>query len=136
MSDNPTPPPAPPPMNQPNESQVRTWHMWAHLSALAGYIVPFGNILGPLIIWQMKKGEIPSVESHAKAAMNFQITVLIGVIACIILGVLLSFICIGFLLFPVAGILGICGLVFAIIAGLKANEGKEYKYPYSLNLIK
>jgi uncharacterized Tic20 family protein len=65
----PTPPPSP-------ESQARMWNMLCHLSALAGFIgIPFGNILGPLIVWQIKKNEFPSVDVHGKAALNFQITV-------------------------------------------------------------
>lgn len=121
----------------PTESDIRTWHMWCHLSALAGLVgVPFGNVLGPLIVWQIKKNEIPSVEAHAKAALNFQITVLIAVLITIIAAIVLSLILIGFLLIPVAIAIGICGAVFAVIAGIKANEGKEYRYPYSFTFIK
>ena len=78
------PPPAtpvPPPPGS-SESQARTWNMFCHLSALAGYIgVPFGNVIGPLIVWQIKKNEIPSVDAHGKAALNFQITVLLAGVA-------------------------------------------------------
>ena len=111
--------------------------MWCHMSALAGLIgVPFGNVLGPLIVWQIKKDEIPSVIEHGKAALNFQLTVIIAAILTMIAAIILSFILIGFLLIPVAIIIGICGAVFAVIAGLKANEGKEYRYPYSFTFIK
>jgi uncharacterized protein len=141
MNETPNQPPAPQSPNpvptlSTQESQMRTWNMLCHLGALAGFIIPFGSVLGPLIIWQIKKNEIPSVEAHGKAALNFQLTVLIATLGCVIVGFILSFILIGFLLFPVAIAIGICGLVFAIIAGLKANEGKDYRYPYSFNLIK
>lgn len=109
--------------------------MWCHLRALAGFFVPFGNVLGPLIVWQIKKAEIPSVEVHAKAALNFQLTVLIAVVAGFILAFVLSFFCIGWLLFPAVMLIGVAGIVFSIIAGVKANEGKEYQYPWSLKLI-
>jgi hypothetical protein len=109
--------------------------MWCHLSALAGLLVPFGNVLGPLIVWQIKKAEIPSVEVHGKAALNFQLTVLIAVVAGSIAAFVLSFFCIGWLLFPVVMVIGIAGIVFSILAGIKANEGREYQYPYSLKLI-
>jgi uncharacterized protein len=133
----PTSPPAPqPPVPPGKESQARTWNMLCHLSALAGYIIPFGNVLGPLIIWQIKKNEFPSVEEHGKAALNFQITVLIGVIVGIIAAVLLSAVCIGFLFIPLVVAIGLCGLVFAVIAGIKANNGEPYRYPWSLNLVK
>ena len=110
--------------------------MLCHLSALAGLIVPFGNILGPLLIWLIKKNEIPSTDAHGKASLNFQITVMIAVFVGAIVAVILSFICVGFLLIPIVVLIGLAGLVFAIIAGVKANNGEEYKYPFSLNLIK
>lgn len=133
MSETMTPAPAPPP---PSETQARLWHMWCHLSALAGLFVPFGSVLGPLLIWQLKKNELPSVEAHGKAALNFQLTVMILTLACFIVALILSFFCIGYLLFPLVFLAFLAGLVFAVIAGLKANEGKDYRYPYSLNLIK
>jgi len=125
---NPTPP-------NPNEAQARTWNMLCHLSALA-ICIPFGNIIGPLLIWQIKKNEIPSVNVHGKMALNFQITVTIAVVIGWVAATILSFIRIGFLLFPVVMLVALAGLVFAIIAGIKANNGEDYKYPYSLNLIK
>ena len=133
MTENPVPPPSLP---NPNENQVRMWNMLCHLSALSGLIVPFGNIIGPLLIWQIKKSEFPSVEVHGKAALNFQITVLLAVLAGGVVAVILSFFCIGYLLFPLVGIIALCGLIFAVIAGLKANEGKDYRYPWTLELIK
>ena len=109
--------------------------MWCHLSVLGGLVVPFGNIIGPLLIWQIKKAEVPSVEAHGKAALNFQITVLIAVIAGLILAFALSFLCVGWLLFPVVMLIGLAGFIFPIIAGIKANDGKEYQYPWSLKLF-
>ena len=106
------------------------------MSALAGLIVPLGNVIGPLIIWQMKKLDFPSVDVHGKAALNFQITVAIAEIASVVLGIILSFVCIGFLLFFVTAAIVVAGIVFAIVAGMKANDGVEYKYPWSLQLIK
>lgn len=109
--------------------------MLCHLSALA-ICIPFGNIIGPLLVWQIKKNEIPSVNVHGKAALNFQITVSIVVIIGWIAATILAFVGIGFLLYPVVMLIVLLGLVFAIIAGIKANNGEEYKYPYSFELIK
>lgn len=133
MNDNPVPPPTLP---GPGENQIRLWNMLCHLSALAGLLIPFGNIIGPLLVWQIKKGEIPSVAAHGKAALNFQITVMLAVLAGGVVAVILSFFCFGYLLFPLIGVVWLCGLIFAVIAGLKANEGKEYRYPWTLELIK
>ncbi|MGA9453386.1 MAG: DUF4870 domain-containing protein [Verrucomicrobiia bacterium] len=110
--------------------------MLCHLSALAGFIIPFGNILGPLLVWQIKKNEFPSVNIHGKAALNFQITVFIAAFAAAIVAVMLSFFCVGFLLIPLVILIAVAGLVFAIIAGIKANNGEDYKYPWSLELVK
>jgi uncharacterized Tic20 family protein len=125
----PTPPPSP-------ASQARTWNMLCHLSALAGFVIPFGNILGPLLVWQIKKNEFPSVDIHGKASLNFQITVTIAAFAGVIAALVLSFFCIGHLLFPLVMLIGLAGLIFAIIAGIKANNGEDYKYPYSFELVK
>ena len=130
-----TPTGAPTPPSSP-ESQARMWNMLCHLSALAGFVIPFGNILGPLIVWQIKKNEFPSVEIHGKAALNFQITVVIAALAGIVVAMVLSFFCVGYLLFPLVMLIGLAGLVFAVIAGIKANNGEDYKYPWSLELVK
>ena len=116
---------APPPTT--DDSEARQWAMIAHLSALVGFIIPFGNIIGPLVVWQIKK-EMPFVEQQGKEALNFQITVTIAVIVCFIL----MFVLIGALLLPVVGI---AALVLTIIAGIKANSGESYQYPFTLRLI-
>ena len=132
----PPPPASPVPTTGSPESQARTWNMLCHLSALAGFIIPFGNILGPLLVWQIKKNEIPSTNVHGKAALNFQITVAIALLVSFVAGVILSFICIGVVFFFIAGGIALCSFIFAVIAGIKANNGEDYKYPYSLELVK
>ncbi len=110
-------------------SEERQWAMFAHLAALVGFIIPFGNLIGPLIVWQVKKNEMPFVDDQGKEALNFQITVTLAVIVCLILLVVL----IGALLLP---IVGIAALVLIVIAGIKANGGEAYRYPLTLRLIK
>ncbi len=110
--------------------------MLCHLSAIAGYIgVPFGNVLGPLLVWQIKKHEFPAVEEHGKAALNFQLTVVIALVVVAVAAFVLSFVCIGFLFIPVLVLIALAGLIFAIIAGIKANNGEAYQYPWSLKLL-
>jgi hypothetical protein len=132
-----TPAGSSPPAPLDPESRARTWNMLCHLSALAGFIgIPLGNVLGPLLVWQIKKNEFPSVDVHGKAALNFQLTVLLGVVAAASAGLVLSFICIGFLLFFVALAIGLAGLILAIVAGVKANNGEDYRYPYRIEFVK
>lgn len=109
--------------------QERTWAMFSHLSALAGYIIPFGNIIGPLVVWQLKKNELPLVDDQGKEAVNFQISVTIYVVVAAIL----SLIGIGFLLL---GAVALFNIVMLVVAALKANEGVRYRYPLSIRLVK
>jgi uncharacterized Tic20 family protein len=131
-------PPAAAPTPSPNpEAQARTWDMLCHLSALTGYIgVPFGNIIGPLLVWQIQKDKFPTTHLHGKAALNFQITVtLAGLVAAAVFFVG-SFFCVGWLLLPVVILVGLAGLIFPIIAGIKANNGEAYQYPWSIEFVK
>jgi uncharacterized Tic20 family protein len=133
MSENDTLPPSPPqapppPASGEGSNDERTWGLLAHLSALSGFVVPFGSVLGPLIVWQVKKNEMPFVDDQGKEALNFQITLFLEVlVAC-----LLMFVLIGFLLLPAVLLYG---LVMTIIGGVQANNGVRYRYPFTLRLI-
>ena len=122
MSDEQLPLPAP-------SRQVRQWAMFCHLSALLGIWVPFGSLIGPLILWQMKRETDPFIDDQGKEALNFQISVAIASAICLLLMVVV----IGFFLF---GLVAIGALVLTIIAGVKANEGQVYRYPFTWRLIK
>ncbi|MFY2765281.1 DUF4870 domain-containing protein [Arenimonas sp. MALMAid1274] len=115
-------------MNEVTQEQ-KTWGMIAHLSSLIGFIIPLGNILAPLVVWLVKKDTMPFVDDQGKEALNFNITV---AIAGIISG-LLTLILIGFLLLLVVGL---AWIVLTIMAGIKANEGVAYRYPFTLRLVK
>jgi uncharacterized protein len=106
----------------------RLWGMLAHLSALASYWIPFGNFIGPFVVWMIKKDEMPFVDDQGKEALNFQITMLIAtaiVVASFCIGI-------GIVLLP---LLVVYALVLTIIAGLKANQGIAYRYPLTLRLL-
>lgn len=110
--------------------EEQNWAMYCHLSALVGFIVPFGNVIGPLVIWLMKKDTMPQVDVHGKEALNFQITVLLA----LIVSFLLTFVLIGLVLLP---IVGIGALVLTIMAAIKVSNGElGYRYPFALRLIK
>ena len=139
MEENQTPPPpmpppaAPTPGPQPFKASgpkdERMWAMLCHLTVLSGFVIPFGNIIGPLIIWLIKREEYGLVHDQGKEALNFQLTMLIGFLICIPL----AFFCIGGIL---ALVLAVLNLVFVIIAALKANEGVCYRYPMCIRFIK
>ena len=131
MSENPQETPQVAPQTAPQYSKdEQQWAMIAHLSALAGFVIPFGNVIGPLVVWLIKKDTMPLVDQHGKEALNFQITVMIAVFVCILLMLILIGI---FLIFVV----GLGALVLTIIAAVKVANGElDYKYPLTLRLIK
>src|SRR6266513_382057 len=111
-------------------SDVRIWNVLCHATALAGFFVPWaGHILGPLIIWLAKRGDSPEIDAHGKESLNFQISMLIyNVIAGILCLVLIGFV--------ILGILHILNLVLVIVASIQASDGKFYRYPLTIRLIK
>lgn len=117
-------------MAETDQKQTQMWGMLCHLTALAGFVgIPFGNILGPLIVWLIKKGDAPFIDDQGKESLNFQITMsILGIIAAI-----LMFIVIG--IFLLIG-LAIVDVVFIVLASISANKGETYRYPFALRLIK
>src|SRR6266436_4086328 len=109
---------------------VRTWCVMCHLSALAGFVIPgAGHILGPLIVWLVKRGDSAEIDAHGKEALNFQISMLIyNVVAGILCLILIGFV--------ILGILHILNLVLVIVASIQASDGKFYRYPLTIRLIK
>jgi hypothetical protein len=112
-----------------DDRDERMWGMLCHLAAFAGIIIPIaGNIVGPLIVYLLKKDEYSFVDDQGKESLNFQITVTLLVFA----SGLLIIVGIGALLLAV---IGIAALVFTIIAAVKANEGEFYRYPWSIRFL-
>lgn len=114
--------------DMPNKDE-RLWGMLCHLLSFSGYLVPFGSVIGPLIVWMIKKDEMPFVNDQGKESLNFQLTMLIAVI----ISVILCFVLIGFLML---GVVLIFQIVVVIMASIKANDGIKYRYPYTIRFIK
>jgi uncharacterized Tic20 family protein len=108
--------------------EERNWGMIAHLSALAGFVIPLGNILGPLVVWLMKKDSMPHVDREGKEALNFNISIAIYAIVSAILILVL----IGLLLLVAVGI---AWLVLVIMASVRTSSGESYTYPFTLRFI-
>ena len=108
----------------------RNWAVICHLSALAGLVIwGIGIVLGPLVVWLLKKDQLPFVDQQGKEALNFQITVFLAGVVC----TSLIFLLIGV---PLLVALGIFDFICIVIAAVKTSEGVEYRYPVSLRLIK
>ena len=113
-----------------DEKKAVTWATLCHAAALCLYLgIPFAHIIAPLIIWLIKKDEFPLVEEQGKESLNFQISMTIyGIIAG-----LLCYVVIGYVLLP---ILIVAHITFIIIATVKTNKGKGYRYPFTIRIIK
>jgi uncharacterized Tic20 family protein len=104
--------------------------MLCHLLSFVGVIgIPAGNILGPLVLWLMKKDADTFVDATGKEVLNFQISATIYGIVCF----LLVFAFIGVILLP---ILIITVIIYTIIGAIKASEGELYKYPFTIQFLK
>src|SRR5690349_12968626 len=103
-----------------SNKEERMWAMIAHLSAFSMYLTGIGYILGPLIVWLVRREGHPFVEEHAKEALNFQITVTLIAVAGVILCVSVVLLVIGI---AVLASLHLYQVVCMIIAAVKANEG-------------
>lgn len=129
--------------NEVLSSEDRTWGMLAHLSALAMFVLPLGNVLGPLLVWLLGREKSEFIDDQGREALNFQIGVTIAVaILALFVFIMTIF---TFLLIPIPlaflGILLIVAVVvFAIATGItgaiKANQGERYRYPIRIQLVK
>jgi uncharacterized Tic20 family protein len=116
---------APPPPSGSAPQEDRTVALLTHLSGIiAGFIVP-------LIIWLINKDkpEKSWLTDSSVEALNFQITIAIAYVICIVLSVII----IGGLLMPIVWLVN---LIFCILGGVAANKGESYRYPFALRLIK
>lgn len=110
-------------------NEVKNWGMLCHLIALLAMPLGFGHILGPLIVWLMKRETHPFIDDQGKESLNFQIsmsiyTLVAALTLCIVIGVVLL---------PAIVVLNV---VFVIIASIKASSGEAYRYPLTIRLVK
>ena len=110
----------------------REHRMWATFCHLAGLLsltgIPFAGVIGPLIIWLLKKDQSSFINDQGREAINFQLTLclytLIAAVLCIVLiGV------------PLLIGLALYELVFVLIACVRSNEGEQYRYPLTIRLV-
>ena len=111
------------------ERATRQWAALLHGSALAGYfLVPIAGLVAPILIWQIKKDQLPGLDIHGRNATNWIISSLIyGVISAILI-----FLIIGI---PMLIALLACNIAFPIIAAVKANNGEVWKYPMTIEFV-
>ncbi len=118
----------------------RAWPVLCHLSALILFLgIPFGNIIGPLIVWLIKRGDSAEADYHGREALNFNISWTLYMIVAGCVTVALMFILIGFLMLPLligaAIIVPIIQLILTIVASVKAGNGTYYRYPLTIRFL-
>jgi uncharacterized Tic20 family protein len=111
-------------------SDVRTWSVLVHAIALIGFFAPVaGHIIGPLVIWLAKRADSPELDEHGKESVNFQISMMIY-------NAIAALLCIVLIGIPILVILHFLNIVFVVIAAIQASDGKLFRYPLSMRLIK
>ncbi len=108
--------------------ELKPFSMLMHLSVFAGFIVPFAGLVLPIVMWATNKDEHPDVHLHGLIIFNWMISAFIYYIVSFILMLVL----IGF---PMLVAVVILSIVFAIMGGIKANEGKFWPYPLSIDFF-
>ena len=109
-------------------AEDKQWGMAAHLSSLAGFLIPFGHIGGPLLVWLLKKDSSVFAADQGKEALNFQISMTIYMVVSALL--VLVFIGIFLLLF-----VALADVILTIVAAVAANNGQAYRYPATIRFI-
>lgn len=110
--------------------EAQNWAMGCHLIALVGLLGNgLGFLVGPLIVWLVKREEHPFIDEQGKESVNFQITMIGAIIVC----VPLIFVGVGLFLMP---LIGIFDVALTIIGGVKAANGEHWRYPLTIRFIK
>jgi len=116
-----------------SDPEERTWGMACHLAAFAGLVVPgLGFVLGPLVVWLIKKDQYPFVNEQGKESLNFQISVLIYGVAA---GILAFTVILIPLVAVFLGALAIFNVVMIIVAAVAISNGQRFRYPLAMRLI-
>lgn len=111
----------------------KTWGMVSHLAALSGLVTcGLGLIVGPLVVWLMKREKMPFVNDQGKEALNFQITAFAAWVVCLLASFFIHF----FIIRRLHVVIGIGDIVLTVMAAIKANDGVAYRYPFAIRLIK
>jgi uncharacterized protein len=137
------PPGSPPPGSGPAHpsglsSEIRNWGLGAHLSVFVGSLVGF-PFAGPLVVWLIRKDVDEFSSRHAREALNFNLTLLLVMVVGGVAAVPLALLTVGLILIPfafAAAAIGVLWIVLTIVAAVKANEGRDYRYPLTIRFVR
>lgn len=109
--------------------ELKAYLLLMHLSQFAGYIIPFGGLALPIIMWATNKDHSRDIDNHGKVILNWILSAMIYFVICFVL----TFVFVGVIGFFV---LGICSIIFTIIGAIKANDNVLWHYPLSIKFFK
>lgn len=120
-------------MQQPWNNSLQTpeakqMGLFLHLSQFLGFVIPFGGIIAPIVIWQTQKDKYPALDAHGKMVANWLISVVIYALVCGVLSLVLIGL-VGLLA------LAVISVVFPIIGAVKANNGEFWEYPLTIKFL-
>lgn len=124
---------------QENNPEARTWGILCHVASIGGFLVPFGNILGPLIIWLIKKEEDPYIDAQGKESLNFQISITIYWTILFLLFIIAALILRNFSVLLVwLALLGfvVTVVILVILGSVQASKGNIYRYPFTIRFLR
>ena len=108
-------------------AETRNWAVIGHLSAFIQFVgIP--AVIGPLVVWLLRKNEDPYSADQAKEALNFNISMLLW----LFISGFLVLVLVGLILLPV---LLVTWFVLVIVASIRASNGEQYRYPLTIRFI-
>lgn len=118
------------------KQSTRRWACATHLGAILGVMTPFAPAILPVLIWYFKRGQNPYIEEHGRRSVNFQLSLCIyyAVAAVIVWG--LKLVLVGYLVFWLPGIIHYTQVLLPLVAALRAYEGDDFDYPFTLVFLK
>ena len=106
----------------------KTWGVLIHVSQFAGYVLPLGGFVVPLVLWLVKRGDSETIDEHGRVVVNWMLTQLLMLAVAIPL-------CAVVVGIPLLIAIILCGIVFAIVGSIRASEGIVWRYPFSLDVF-
>jgi uncharacterized Tic20 family protein len=116
-------------------SEEKQWAMLVHLSSVVAACLTGMGFVGPLIVWLIKKDQMPFVNEQGKEALNYQINLLVLFAILGPVSFVLAIVTFGLILIPIGLAFIALAIVIPILAAVKANAGEAYQYPCAFRVI-
>ncbi|HIO91743.1 MAG TPA: DUF4870 domain-containing protein [Leucothrix mucor] len=108
----------------------KQWGALTHAAAILGIMLPMALVLGPMIMWMVRRNDSAFIDAQGKEAVNFQLTILVTSFILVLLGGITK------IFFALSAVVLAVGMIFSAIAAINIYKGKDYRYPFAVRLIK